>query len=40
MASMKRKDNRGRILRDGEDQMKDGRYRFQYMDANGKRQAA
>lgn len=39
MASVERKDNRGRILRDGEDQMKDGRYRFQYMDANGKRQA-
>lgn len=40
MASIKRKDTRGRILRDGEDQMKDGRYRFQYMDGNGKRQAA
>lgn len=33
----KRKDKRGRILRDGENQMKDGRYRYQYTDANGKR---
>ena len=33
----KRKDSRGRILRDGENQMKDGRYRYQYMDGRGKR---
>lgn len=33
----KRKDNRGRILRTGESQRKDGRYQFQYMDAVGKR---
>lgn len=39
MASIKRKDNRGRILKDGEDQMKDGRYRYQYIASNGKRQA-
>lgn len=32
----KRKDSRGRILRDGENQMKDGRYRYQYMDGRGK----
>lgn len=39
MASIKRKDNRGRILKDGEDQMQDGRYRYQYMASNGKRQS-
>ena len=33
----KRKDSKGRILRDGENQMKDGRYRYQYMDGRGKR---
>lgn len=33
----KRKDSKGRILRDGENQMKDGRYRYQYMDCRGKR---
>lgn len=33
----KRKDSKGRILRDGENQMKDGRYRYQYMDSRGKR---
>ena len=33
----KRKDNRGRILRTGESQRKDGRYQFQYTDAAGKR---
>ena len=37
---MKRKDNKGRILRNGESQMKDGRYRFQYTDGRGKRQLA
>lgn len=35
----KRKDTKGRNLRDGEDQMPDGRYRFRYQDTNGKRQA-
>ena len=34
----KRKDNKGRILRDGESQRPDGRYMFQYKDAYGKRQ--
>ena len=33
----KRKDNRGRILRTGESQRKDGRYQFQYTDVTGKR---
>ncbi len=37
--SERRKDGKGRNLRDGEDQMPDGRYRFRYMDGNGKRQA-
>lgn len=32
----KRKDNKGRNLKDGENQMPDGRYRYQYM-SNGKR---
>lgn len=35
--SEKRKDSKGRILRDGENQMKDGCYRYQYMDCRGKR---
>ena len=39
MASEKRKDKRGRILRDGEDQMPDGRYRYRYNDSRGTRQA-
>ncbi len=38
MAS-KRKDNRGRNLRDCEDQLKDGRYRFRYIDSHGERHA-
>lgn len=38
--SERRKDSRGRNLRDGESQMPDGRYRYRYTDANGKRQAA
>ena len=37
MAGRKRTDNRGRILRTGESQRKDGRYQFQYTDAAGKR---
>ena len=31
--SEKRRDNRNRILREGEYQRKDGRYRFRYIDA-------
>jgi len=33
----KRKDTKGRNLHDGEDQMKDGRYRYRYTDPLGKR---
>ena len=33
--SVKRKDNKGRILRDGEIQKADGRYEFRYYDASG-----
>lgn len=36
----KRKDSKGRILRDGESQRVDGRYRYQYVDSNGKRHEA
>ncbi len=35
--SEKRKDNIGRILRDGESQRKDGRYMYRYTDLHGKR---
>ena len=35
MAGKKRTDNRGRILKDGESQRKDGIYRFRYTDADG-----
>ncbi|MCR5148714.1 MAG: site-specific integrase [Eubacterium sp.] len=35
MAVEKRRDNKGRLLRTGELQMKDGRYRFKYKDSNG-----
>lgn len=35
----KRKDTKGRNLKDGEDQRPDGRYRFRYVDRNGQRQA-
>ena len=35
--NIKRKDNKGRILRDGESQRSDGRYMFRYTDINGKR---
>lgn len=37
MAGQKRTDNKGRILKDGETQRKDGSYRFTYTDADGKR---
>ncbi len=33
----KRRDNRGRLLHTGEIQMKDGRYRYQYVDRYGRR---
>ncbi len=36
--SEKRRDNRNRILRNGESQRKDGRYAFKYIDAAGKHQ--
>ena len=35
----RRKDSKGRNLKDGEDQMPDGRYRYRYIDKNGNRQA-
>lgn len=37
--SEKRKDAKGRNLRDNESQMPDGRYRYRYTDKNGNRQA-
>ncbi len=37
MAGNKRTDNKGRILKTGESQRKDGRYQFQYTDSTGKR---
>ena len=37
MAESKRTDSRGRILKTGEIQRKDGRYQFQYTDSTGKR---
>lgn len=37
MAGLKRTDNRGRILKGGESQRKDGTYRFTYTDADGVR---
>ena len=37
--SEKRRDNKNRILRAGESQEPDGRYRFRYIDANGKRKS-
>lgn len=37
MASAKRTDNRGRILKDGESQRPDGTYRYRYTDASGTR---
>ncbi len=35
--SEKRRDHKGRILRDGESQRADGKYRFSYVDILGKR---
>ena len=34
--SNKRKDNKGRVLHNGEYQQKDGRYRYKYYDGTGK----
>lgn len=39
MAREKRVDAKGRILKDSENQMPDGRYRFRYMDAQGARRS-
>lgn len=33
----RRKDNKGRVLKEGESQRKDGRYQYRYMDMFGKR---
>ncbi len=38
--SEKRKDDRGRLLRQGESQRKDGKYEFKYTDAKGERHSA
>lgn len=38
MSAEKRRDNKGRILRTGESQRKDGRYAYKYTDAYGKPQ--
>ena len=35
--SEKRRDSKNRILRAGESQEADGRYKYRYIDANGKR---
>lgn len=34
--SVKRRDNKKRVLRNGESQRKDGRYAFKYLDSEGK----
>ena len=34
-----KKDKKGRVLKEGEDQLKDGRYRYRYTDRNGERHA-
>ena len=39
MARAKRVDNKGRVLRVGESQNKDGRYCYKWTDSNGKRSA-
>lgn len=36
--SVKRRDNKGRVLHNGESQRKDGRYVFKYIDMNGQQQ--
>lgn len=35
--AVKRKDSKGRILRDGETQREDGRYMYRYVDSSGNR---
>ena len=30
-----KKDKKGRVLKEGEDQLNDGRYRYRYTDTNG-----
>lgn len=35
--ALKRKDSKGRILRDGETQREDGRYMYRYVDSSGNR---
>ena len=35
IVSGKRRDNKNRVLRNGESQRKDGRYAFKYVDTNG-----
>ena len=37
--SEKRRDKKGRILHNGEYQMPDGRYRFKYIDSDGREKA-
>lgn len=36
MSTVKRRDNKNRVLRNGESQTKDGRYMYKYLDSNGK----
>lgn len=36
----KRKDNKGRLLKDGEYQRKDGQYEYKYEDLDGERRSA
>lgn len=36
---MDKKDIKGRVLKEGEDQLKDGRYRYRFTDKYGKRKA-
>lgn len=38
--SEKRRDNKGRVLRDGESQRQDGKYEYKYFDAKGVRRSA
>lgn len=38
--TLKRKDNKGRLLRTGESQRKDGKYEFKYFDLDGQRSSA
>lgn len=39
LVSEKRRDNKNRILNNGESQRKDGKYEFKYVDADGKRRS-